>query len=304
MLFSNFTSRIAKITFLIFLTGLFACGNSASFNPNDNGYELSKERSSGGLGNYAMENEVATETDSDGVGFKNIFGSNQGNNGTPQTPVERKLITTGSIAFETDSLTQAIQQIKKSVDATGAYISNENEVKRTNRIEVNFTIRVPSENFDELLNSATQGVSELTRKEIGVQDVSEEFYDQSARVASKQALEKRYLELLKEAKNVKEMLEVEREIGHLRTEIESIQGRLNYLQSQVSFSTLNIAVTHYVDEKAKEGESKLAKAFINGWNSLLIFLIGLVRIWPFLLILAGVVWGIRLMLRKRKRASN
>jgi hypothetical protein len=50
----------------------------------------------------------------------------------------------------------------------------------------------------------------------------------------------RYSELLKQAKTVTEMLEIEAQMGQLRAEIESIEGRLKYLQNSVSLATLTL----------------------------------------------------------------
>ncbi|WP_416171489.1 DUF4349 domain-containing protein [Algoriphagus boritolerans] len=45
----------------------------------------------------------------------------------------------------------------------------------------------------------------------------------------KKELENRYTELLKLARTVDEILRLERELATVRGEIESMQGRLNYL---------------------------------------------------------------------------
>ena len=70
--------------------------------------------------------------------------------------------------------------------------------------------------------------------------MTEEFVDLKARLKAKKELEDRYLQLLEQAKNVKEMLEIERELSNIREEIEAKEGRLQYLQNKVTLSTIYI----------------------------------------------------------------
>jgi len=116
------------------------------------------------------------------------------------------------------------KQILESVDKYEGYIASDEEYKYKGGISNTIVIRVPAENFDELLADATKGVSKFDSKNITVKDVTEEFLDIQARLKTKKELENRYLELLKKAKSVPEILEVERQLGQLRADIESIEG--------------------------------------------------------------------------------
>jgi hypothetical protein len=128
--------------------------------------------------------------------------------------------------------------------------------------------------------------------------VTEEFLDIQARINTKKELENRYLELLKKANSVTEMLEVEKQIGQLRTEIESIEGRLNYLKSKVSLSTLTIIFYQSIPNESEVG-NKFKNGFKSGWNNLIWFFVFLTNIWPFILIGIGLTFVIKKW-KKRK----
>lgn len=212
--------------------------------------------------------------------------------------VERKLIKEGQVEFETSNLSSTRKTIFEAVDKYKGYVSSDHEFKSDERHSNTLTIRVPAENFDNLLKDATDGVDRFDSKEINVKDVTEEFLDIEARVKTKKELEARYLEILKKAKNVTEMLEIEKQSGELRAEIESIEGRLKYLQNNVSFSTLTMSV--YVGIPDQNGFSeKFKSGFINGWNNLIWFFVALINIWPFILIVVGLLIGIRIYRNKR-----
>lgn len=205
---------------------------------------------------------------------------------------ERKLIKEGNVSFETDDLKATRDHIFKTVKEYKGYVSSDNEHKYRKKISQTLTVRVPASKFDDFLKAATKGVGTFDNRSVDVRDVTEEYVDVEARLKAKKQLEARYLELLKEAKNVTEMLEVEREIGKLRSEIESIEGRFNYLKNRVGFSTVNI--TFY--EKTAGGNkysSKFSDAFRNGWEGLIFFFIGLVNAWPFLIMLGVGLYFLR-----------
>lgn len=197
--------------------------------------------------------------------------------------VERKLIKNGQIDFETENLNKTREDIFRAIKKYGGYISSENEFKNNYEISSNLAIRVPSENFDKLIVEISIGVERFDRKEIYVQDVTSEFLDMKARVKTKKELEDRYREILKRANSVTEILEVERQIGELRAEIESFEGRLKYLNNQVSYSTLNVRAYETVSRQTEFGKAFNA-GFKNGWDNLILFFVLLVNIWPFIII--------------------
>jgi hypothetical protein len=205
---------------------------------------------------------------------------------------ERKLIKEGNISFETDDLKATRDHVFKTVKAFKGYVSSDNEHKYRKKISQTLTVRVPAAKFDDFLKAATKGVGTFDNRSIDVRDVTEEFVDVEARLKAKKQLEARYLELLKEAKNVTEMLEVEREIGKLRSEIESIEGRFNYLKNRVGFSTLNITFYEKIAGENKYA-SRFSDAFRNGWQGLIFFFIGLINAWPFLIMIGVGLYFVR-----------
>ena len=212
--------------------------------------------------------------------------------------VERKLIKEGRVEFETDDIISTRTQIFESIEKYKGYSSSDQEYKSTGRISNTIIIRVPANNFDLLLSDATKGVTKFDSKNIEVKDVTEEFLDIQARLKTKKELESRYLEILKKANSVTEMLEVEKQLGQLRAEIESVEGRLKYLESKVSFSTLTMSFYQTVPNETKFG-NEFKVGFKKGWDNLIWFFVILINIWPFILIGIGLIFGIRTW-RKRK----
>ena len=124
-----------------------------------------------------------------------------------------------------------------------------------------------------------------------MKDVTEKFLDIQARLKTKKELENRYLELLNKASSVTEIMEVEKQIGQLRQEIESKEGRLNYLKSKISLSTLTLTFYKSVPNEVEFG-NKFKTGFKNGWDNLIWFFVFITNIWPFVLMAIGLMFGI------------
>lgn len=215
---------------------------------------------------------------------------------------EKKIIKTGRVSFETDDLGKTRDWVSGLIKNNGGTISSDREDKYGQRNGQNLTVRVPVSKFDKLISEISDGVQKLESKEVTASDVTEEFIDVEARLGAKKALESRYLELLKQAKNLNEMLQIEKQLTDIRGEIESVEGRLKYLQNQVAYSTLDIYFYQEMPKTLFLG-SKLSSGFRNGWDNLLLFFVGLVNLWPFVLIGAGLTWFI-IRRRNRKRAAS
>ncbi len=206
--------------------------------------------------------------------------------------IERKLIKEGRVEFRTDDLGKTRATITEAVNKYQGYISSDSEYKSSGRISQTLTVRVPAENFDAFMADATKGIERFDSKNLNVRDVTEEYIDTEARLKTKKELEARYLELLNDAKNVTEVLAIEKEIGQLRSEIESIEGRLNYLKKSVAYATVDMTFYQRIAKETAFGE-KFGNGFRNGWNNLIWFFVILANIWPFILIgliMLGAIW--------------
>lgn len=218
---------------------------------------------------------------------------------------EQKIIKTARLVYETKNIEATHTKILEFANQYKGLVQNDNSGKGYNRIFRNLVIRIPSESFQTFIDGVSEGVSYFDQKEISRQDVSEEFVDLEARLKAKKELEKRYLELLKQAKNVKEMLEIERELSKIREEIEAKQGRLEFLQNRVSMSTVTIEFYKLTSETGitQSYGQKMINSLKGGWDGISVFFLGILYLWPiFLLLLIGAL-VLRRLIRKKKKTS-
>jgi hypothetical protein len=214
--------------------------------------------------------------------------------------VDRKFIKTGTLIFETENLETTDKFIKTLVEDNKAYISQENNDVYNHKTNHTLTIRIPNEKFDFFVDKIVSHAKKTDTKNVSIQDVSEEFVDIEARVRSKKEIEKRYTEILAKANKVEDILKIETELGAIRTEIESIEGRLKWLKNQTTLATLHLTYYKTIEFRSeKPFYSNFINAVSNGWNMLISFLLGIVNVWPFLIIIVVSFYFIRKRLIKR-----
>ena len=117
-------------------------------------------------------------------------------------------------------------------------------------------------------------------------------------------MEARYLELIGKAKKVSEVLEIEKELSAIREEIEAKEGQLRYMKDRVALSTIHIEfykTTETAPDATVSYGSKMWNAIKSGFNGVSSFFIGLLHIWPFILIFVIAFIIIRKKLKKRKQ---
>ena len=218
--------------------------------------------------------------------------------------IDRKIIKNGYIRFRTADLNKTKSLIVKTVQELNGYISNDNAYDNdySNELEHRLTIRVPADKFDLFFENISESIDKLDSKSIDVIDVTEEYIDVETRINTKKDLRDRYRELLKQATKVDEILNIEKEVGNLQTEIESFERRMKSLNDRIAFST--ITVIYYQKTTPAFGfSSKFLDGIKNGWNNFLWFIIGLSNLWVFIIVAAVTVYLIKLWRKKKKAVS-
>ncbi len=221
--------------------------------------------------------------------------------------IEQKIIKSGDLRFETSNMEETNTAIQQLVKKYKAVVQSDSEDKNDYTLSRYLTLRIPNQHFDNFIKDLANGVEYFDRKNISIEDVTEEYIDIASRVKTKKALEERYIELLKKANKVSEMLEIERELATIREEIEAKEGRLKYIQNKVSMSTISIEFYKSTERKAGATVSfgtKFVNAIKSGFNGISTFFIWLIEVWPFILILVALIYFIRKRFKKKRNNQN
>ena len=236
--------------------------------------------------------------DSDGNGASQAQdgrGSSQQSEQLAQQP--RKIIKTANYRFRVEELDKSASAVETLVEQHGGYITKLEQNNSNYELNTEVTIRVPADKFDDLLD-ALGGESVFTNyKRIEARDVSEEYYDVETRLQTKKDVRDRYVELLRnKAKTVEEVLLAEEQIRVIQEEIDSKEGRLRFLKDRVAMSTINLEMYQTVEYRSEPSTYKrsfwkdLGNSFRNGGEMLGELFLGLISIWPLVIIIGLLIW--------------
>lgn len=223
-----------------------------------------------------------------------------------ETPVqqEQKIIKNADLRFETKSLDTTAATINKAINKYRGLLQNDTQAKEYNELRRTMTVRLPSENFEGFVGDISKGVSYFDKRDVTADDVTEEYIDVEARMKAKKVLEERYYDMLRKATKVDDMLQIEQQISAIRQEIDAAEGKLRYIRSRVSMSTVTIAFYKVTETNEGVTESYASKAWTSlksGFNGLTGFFLVLLNIWPVIVIFVVAYILYKRMIRKRKQ---
>jgi hypothetical protein len=219
----------------------------------------------------------------------------------------RLVIYSGSLRVQVERLDSASIHLRRLVSKLGGYLAGETTENYGSEQRLTFSIRVPARQFDPLVRGAEGIGTYLAEKNLQAQDVTEEFRDNEARLKSRRTAELTLLDILRRARTVDEVLKVQEQLQRIREEIEVVEGRNRYLGDRVAYSTLSVTLYELSTAAQPPQEGffyKLWTSVKNGWDILKQLILGLVTVWPLLIIaIIAVTWAIRND-RKRKAARE
>jgi hypothetical protein len=169
------------------------------------------------------------------------------------TLANRKLIRNATVDLEIISFDQAVQKITALANEEKGYVATTSSEKQENgKLKGEIVVKVLPENLDRFLQKI-RGLGELKNQSIGTEDVTKEYFDTDARLKNARVMEQRLIDMLKaRTGKVSDLLQVEKELGRVREEIEKMQGDLKFWDSQVQFATVTISLAEKdLEEPAK-----------------------------------------------------
>lgn len=228
-----------------------------------------------------------------------------GNPTQPAAPVQRKIIRNATLRFRVQDFRQSTRRIEAAVQRFGGLIVASAESKEDASLRNEMTIRVPAARLDTVLAVLLVESIFTETKSITAEDVTRRYADVEARIRSKKATEEKYLQLLKQAKSVKDVLEIEQQLALMREDIEAQEAVFRELKNDVAQSTIHL--TYYQQTEASLNPeapfyARIWENFTNGLTLVGNVFVGLFFFLPLLAVVGLVGW---LVLRwRRGRKSN
>lgn len=164
----------------------------------------------------------------------------------------RKIVRNAWLSLETKEFDTALSSLSALISEKGGYIESQSEDGRSLRQSgyysrsASITARVPAEQLDAVI-SAAGGFCNIVSRSTSSDDITDRYFDSEARLRSLELQEERLLDILSKAEKLDDVITLEQALSEVRYEIESLTASLRRMDSQVSYSTLNIDLSEVVD---------------------------------------------------------
>ena len=155
----------------------------------------------------------------------------------------------GSISIKVleGTLAEKFDDMKAMLSAQGAETSDIRYTEYGNRKQYTMTVKVAPSKFDSI-NEMLKGIGEVKDISVQLEDVTQQYTDLDTRIKNKELELERLYRLYNMSDNVSDLLDVEREVTRVETDLELLKGQKQYLVSKVERST--IAITIYEEKPA------------------------------------------------------
>ena len=228
--------------------------------------------------------------------------------GQTAADVDQRIIKTGYLTMVVDSVSDAAGEVGDLAVKAGGFVQSSSVTERGDgRYSGQVDVRVPVDKFEDLME-AVKGLATLVRHETSTgQDVTEQYTDLEAQLRNAKAQEEVYLEILKQAKSVEDILAVQERLGSIRAVIESLEGRIQYLANATAYSTISVTLEEEAVVRAPTKEFRLGaivrsavQTLVGAAQELVAGLITVVIVWGGILLPIGLVAWVVWKLWKRR----
>lgn len=271
----------------------------------------------GGYENEAAAYDVTVSGDESAYAQKSVAMASGGSAGTtalePVAEDSRKLIRTASLTIRTaqydadlDALTQLVKNVGGYIESTYQSGDRENGSTRSSSM----TLRIPSEKLDEFLNGL-DGVGRVVDRSESSTDMTVQYADNEARLATLRAKMERLNELLEKAETVEELISIESAIADTQYSIDSYETRQRTIDRQVDMSEVDVYLREdspvEIASEMSLGE-RISRAFqtsVEGFGRFMRnMLVFLVMALPALGLIAVVTAAVLLIRRAKKKRTK
>lgn len=207
------------------------------------------------------------------------------------TDWNNKIIKTASLKIEVPDFKKYNDGVYKTVKQYGGYIAQEDQSLTAEKNETSIVIKVPVEQFETLMNELPGSDTKVLERKINTDDVTRKIIDTKSRLEIKKEKRLRYFELMKQSKKIADITKAQEDLDEVQEEIESAAVQVNYLSHQTAFSTINLhfyqLMTNYKPADTIEPSflTRVAIAFKSGSGWIANLIVGLLSVWPLLLII-------------------
>lgn len=158
----------------------------------------------------------------------------------PSEREERLVVEESSMSLVVSKVRETSDKIIDYAKETGGFMVSTSLTKPEEVPFATVVVRVPAEKFREVLNYYRSLAVKVSSENIKGTDVTDEYVDIEARLATLNKTKAKFEEIMEEAVEIQDILQVQREIIRLQDQIDTLKGRQNYLEKTAALAKITI----------------------------------------------------------------
>ena len=230
-------------------------------------------------------------------------------------PENRKWIITVNMDVETEDLDGLLSAVGTQIEALDGYVEaqriyNGSSYSGRRYRSASMTVRIPAEQVDSF-TAQVAGASNVVSNNKELTDVTLSYVATESRRNALEAEEARLLELMAQAENMSDLLEIESRLTEVRYELENAASQLRLYDNQVDYATIYLSIDEVQEYTVVEEETlwqRIGKGFLNSLKGVGSFFIELfvfiIVALPYILVFGGIAVVIILIVRKKRKQKK
>jgi hypothetical protein len=138
----------------------------------------------------------------------------------------------------------------KKIEALAAVESGFLESSTLGENAAKITLRVPSARFDAVRGKLRDLALRVRQDSVTAADVTKQYFDREARLRNLRAEEQQFLDVMKRAHTVPDVLAVTKQLAETRGEIEIADAEFRHLRDQIDMAEIDVQLSSEVSDSA------------------------------------------------------
>ncbi len=198
---------------------------------------------------YDMAMEAPAVMSEESLDLSRNFDSGEG--GSTTAAADRLVIYNADLQIAVEDPVATMDTIIAMAESAGGFVVSSNLYQSTSSSgkmvpHASLTVRVPAGQLDPIMDAIKALTPDpnvdVISENVSGQDVTSEYTDLSSRLRNLEAAEAALVELMNDAQDPQDVLDVFDELTYYRGEIETVKGRMKYLEESAAMSAITVQV--------------------------------------------------------------
>lgn len=221
---------------------------------------------------------------------------------------DRKIVKNAALSIKTKSYDTLLTDVKQKIEQYGGYIEESQEYNfdsGSNR-SVDMDVKIPADKLEQFIEEISL-IGTVTSKTVSSDDITDSYIDVESRIKALETEEKTLLGILEKAESLTDVIELQKRLSTVRTDLEAMKAKKLSYDSIVAYSEVFLDINE-VERVVEGGETfwgEVKEKLMNNLYDLGDFLrelaINLIASSPYIVILGAIAAVVFVIVKKRRK---